>query len=279
MRKIHSVTLEFFQDDANGEYGLAHSNAIHNENPFNAFYNGVGMFHDIFEHWFEDKHPYFMGDNSFNIGGEMAAMGAAMYMYSELGVYNRPLNSGSMYSFEENRRLENESSVGECIREGYCNYGYTLESGVPKQKPVDSGEIEYLAETLWDNVKNLPTGDAQEHEDAVAYKDSVTYRKIADLHRWGYRKAASMFDNNCHNQDLFVAFIEYWDKFCKQNNAEGMMDMFKFVVIDVYKDRGELSWKATLSPLYTGPDYVIQSSDNYVPCADDFYALEMEEEY
>jgi hypothetical protein len=49
----HIVRLEFFQDHADGSYGLAHEKTISNDTSFNAFWHGIGIFHDVFEHWFE----------------------------------------------------------------------------------------------------------------------------------------------------------------------------------------------------------------------------------
>lgn len=87
------VSLKFFCDDASGEYGLAHDNSIQNDTPFNAFWGGIGIFHDVFEHWFEGKHKYFKDEYAFNVGGEMTAMGAAMYYYYILGIRERDFNS------------------------------------------------------------------------------------------------------------------------------------------------------------------------------------------
>ena len=55
---MHKVTLDFFQDEL-GQYGIAHSNST--DQGFYAFWDGIGIFHDVFEHWFEGKHKYFNG--------------------------------------------------------------------------------------------------------------------------------------------------------------------------------------------------------------------------
>src|SRR4051794_4205956 len=97
-RLIHEVDLRFFQDDATGEHGVSHVDTYNDsENPFNAGWGKVMIFHDVFEHWFEKRHKYFKGDYAMNIAGEMVAMGAMWYFFNELGIDNR-LDNRSMYS-------------------------------------------------------------------------------------------------------------------------------------------------------------------------------------
>lgn len=51
--KKHIVRLEFFRDEADGDYGLAHEKTIGLNESFNAFWNGIGIFHDVFEYDFD----------------------------------------------------------------------------------------------------------------------------------------------------------------------------------------------------------------------------------
>src|SRR4051812_49426606 len=58
---VRTVDLRFFQDDANGEWGVTHKETCPgngNGEEFNAFWDGRGIFHDVFEHAheFTDKH-------------------------------------------------------------------------------------------------------------------------------------------------------------------------------------------------------------------------------
>lgn len=273
----HIVRFRLFQDDANGEYGLAHDNAIDIETPFNAFWTGQGLFHDVFEHWFENKHKYFKDEYSFNVGGEMAAMGASMYYYSTLGVWNRPLSNRSMYTFEENIRLTNEHVIQEAIESGYCSYGHTLESHIPKQSPVDHGELEYCISEMWEAVSKMHfNGNStykEDKQDSKQYKKSVTFRKIADLHRWGYRMAEKLVPDNRHNQDVCAGFIDYWNRFFKKVSASDLYDLYKYLVIRVYRKHGEIRWTATWEgQYYDMKDYRIQQ--HFVPCYEDMMPYE-----
>lgn len=245
-RLIKTVDLRFFQDDTTGEWGLCHSDTQDENTSFNAFWNGIGIFHDVFEHSHEHQNKYFRGDYAMNVGGEMAAMGAMWYYYNVLGVYNRIKYNG-WNTPGDSMKNTTLYEVQEAITEGYCNFGYTLESNVPKQNPVYDSELEYQIEDFWKQVKATQTETEyeQEREDAITYKKSVTFRKIADLHRYGFRMAEKMV-KDC-NAMVLVDFIEVWEKFCKANNAEEMAKAFRGVTVKLYKDELQrITWTATL---------------------------------
>lgn len=265
-RCVHTVELKFFEDDANGEWGLAHKNTIDGDmgsDGFNAFYDATGIFHDVFEHWFERKHKYFMGDYAMNIGGEMAAMGAMWYYYSDLGVTDRDMNPQSIYSMSEKMRRSTQDLVTEAIGEGYCNFGNTLESNVPKQKQTEDYELEYqineliLAvkkynrdrynESSHDLVLNQSVIDERERnkEFGRAYKKSVTKSKVANLHRWGYNMAQKLVPHSWENRGVLTEFISFWRAFCKDNPAEEIANHLKGITFKLYRDStGLISWKA-----------------------------------
>ena len=279
MRLVHSVKLKFFEDEANGEWGLAHENAINNDSPFNAFYNGTGIFHDVFEHYFEERHKYFKGDYSFNVGGEMAAMGHLMYYYEVLNLYNR-LES-PFHTYGEVMRNTTESEIREAIQYGYCKYGETLESSIPYQPPVESNELEWQIEKLNSKIQTTPVGDHCcsdcEIEYAKNYKKSATFSKIANLHRWGYKKAKRLISNNHHNKEKLYEFIKYWDDFCKRNEAKDLSDFFRGIEFKIYKEKESIEWKAILDAYYPYDDFEIDSRHHlYVPYSEE---LIVEESY
>jgi hypothetical protein len=272
----HVVNLRFFCDDANGEWGLAHKETYNDNSPFNAFWSSTGIFHDVFEHWHEYTHKYFMGDSAMNIGGEMTAMGAYMYFVDTMNI-RRSLGN-SWRSNGELMRGTTENEIIEAISCGYTNFGRTLESNVPTQRPTDNGELEYQCELLYKNAKErtiAPLSDGeQKHEAAKEYKQSVTLAKIRNLHRYGYKMAEKKFPNNWENRNTLNDFITYWDEFTKNNSAEELANVFSGLTFTVYKRKGILSWEAvlhsnlqsevkdvTLRPNHC-PHYVIE--DNYV---------------
>ena len=140
-RLIKTVRLDFFEDEG-GNFGLCHHNTQDQDNGFDAFWHGMGIFHDVFEHSHEHENKYFKGDYAMNVGGEMAAMGSMWYYYNQMHMSNRLNNSGGMYTSADSMRLTTQDEIQQSIVYGYPRFGYTLESNVPKQKPSYDGELE-----------------------------------------------------------------------------------------------------------------------------------------
>jgi hypothetical protein len=252
-RLIKTVELSFFNDNGNGEWGLCHKDTQDSDTSFNAFWGGVLFFHDIFEHSHEHQNKYFRGDYAMNVGGEMAAMGSMWYYYNVLGVYNR-LDSNNYYAPSDRMRETTHSEIKEALYSGYCHFGNELLSNVPLQRPTYDNELEYQIEKMWKETKDTPIQckDENEKEFARMYKKSVTLRKIADLHRYGFRMAERMVPDNHDNATTLVDFINVWDEFCKNNEAEMMAGMFRGVTFKLYKENNRITWKATF-----------QSADRY----------------
>lgn len=246
---IKTVKLKFFCDDANGEYGLTHEDTIDSDNSFNAFWDGRGIFHDIFEHSHEYTNKYFRGEYAMNVGGEMTAMGMMWYYIDVLGIherlYDRPYQR---YTPGQTMKETTLSLVQEALYSGYCNFGYSLESNVPKQRPTDNGELECQIVDFMSDVKEYKDRhieDEQERAFAEQYRASVTFRKVADLHRYGFRLAERFVPDTTENRNTLTDFIEYWDDLCKRNSAEDMANAFKGITFKIYKEQGEISWTAT----------------------------------
>lgn len=250
---IHKVDLVFFEDDATGEFGLAHKETYDDNEGFNAFWNGIGIFHDVFEHWFEKRHKYFQNEAAMNVGGEMAAMGAMWYYYDYLGVRNRQSNPNSIYNFSESMRRTTQDMIEESIQEGYSRFGYVLECKVPEQRESENGELEYQIDVYSDEVKNYEFKHDKykaepEKECSEAMKNSITKNKIANLHRWGYRMAEKLIPDNYDNRDTLINFIEFFDTFCLNNKAKELHSYYSGMTIKLYKDENDIiSWKAVLT--------------------------------
>src|SRR6185436_1652887 len=106
---IKEVNLVFFKDDGTGEYGLTHKETYDDNygNGFNAFWNGIGIFHDVFEHSHEFTHKYFRGDYVLNIGGEMTNIDTMRYYYDNNGVHNIQKKHNSTYPICKSMKLTN----------------------------------------------------------------------------------------------------------------------------------------------------------------------------
>lgn len=262
---VHTVKLRFFEEEGSGIWGLAHAKTFDygsDGEGFNAFWDGRGIFHDVFEHWFELEHPYFQGNYAMNVGGEMAAMGALWYYYDGLNVHDR--QSKEAYQFGHymgnTMRRVTEDLVKEAIDEGYCNFGQTLVSCIPNQEETENPELECQVESMWDNIKSHVRREEctvsneyalQEQKRnrifSKAYRKSVTLTKLRNLHRWGYRMAQELVPHTYENQQALSNFIEFWGNFCKNNKAEDIAQSCRYLEIRVWRDEeNQISWKGYL---------------------------------
>jgi len=245
---VRKVNLVFFQDDANGEWGLTHKETYNEHNSFNAFWDGVGIFHDVFEHAHEHTDKYFRGDAAMNVGGEMAAMGAMWYYYSVLGIRERIINRQIRDYLNGSDVIGTTISfVQEAIEDGYTQFGDRLVSSVPRQAPVDDCELEWVVEEYTKRVRAFQPGKHEKEscEIGLEYKQSCTFRRIADLHRYGFRMAQRLVPHNCNNHQVLNNFIRFWNTFCKRNPAEEKANHYRGIEFSIYRDGdGDISWKA-----------------------------------
>ncbi len=249
---VRTVALRFFEDDANGEWGTAHveTYAANNGDGFNAFWDGQGLFHDVFEHAHELTDKHFLGDYAMNIGGEIAAMGALWYYYGKCGFHQR-----LQTRFHSPDDVTMQTTLGmqqECITEGYSNFGDTLTCGVPAQEPVDDYSLEGIISEHWERIQSfIPDGYGEEEtKRGQEYKDSVTQEKIANLYRYGYRMAEKLCGADTGNSVVMADFLEFWNKFCETNRAETLASAYRTLTFKLYRDtENALSWSATFEPM------------------------------
>lgn len=77
------------------------------------------------------------------------------------------------------------------------------------------------------------------------YQRSCSARKIADLHRYGFRLAERLVPHNYHNHVILTDFIEQWEKFCKANSASDLAGLYKGITFSIFRDASnEISWRA-----------------------------------
>jgi len=252
---IHTVKLKFFTDD-NGTSGISHEQTCEyntNDETFDAFWDGVGIFHDVFEHWFEYKHEYFLNDFGMNRAGECAAMGAALYYYQGLGVMNRTRQGGMFYRpFTDDIRMENEYPIKESLT-GYSRFGHTFECMIPDQDEAHI-ELECVIDDLWESVRNYQRdNDIEEgcEDGARVYRNSLTKAKVRNSYRWGYHMAEALVPRSGDNNLTLTGFIDYFNQLCKDNDAKEMVEIFDSININLYSDKNEwgetcISWEGEL---------------------------------
>jgi len=264
---LHTATFKIEKDWNTGEYGLIPVNAYNDKGAtFDAFYNGVGIFHDVWEHFFENTHKYFSGIGAMNIGGETCAMGYAMRYYELVGD-KRSLNTRFNFIESAFGTSTTEFEIG--VESGGYQFGDEYICNVPDQSKNKMPQyLEEHLESLWKNW--LPTFvnckydcfDPEELDDprylqSEAFRASVTWDKFINLTRYGYNRAYQLTKNQSGiNSGVLYDFIEFWEEFCKTISAEQLSYNYDKITFKVYKVRGVLSWSALLISPY-GDNYKI----------------------
>lgn len=271
-RLIRKVDLRFFNDDANGEWGLAHADTIGREESFNAFWTGDGIFHDVFEHAHEFVNKYFRDENAMNMGGEVAAMGALWYYLEKVGI-SRLTNS--FRSWEDVVMNSTFSDMQDAIQNDNCRYGYELTCGVPRQRNTGNRALEVLIQSHFEAIRETKP----EGEHGKAYRKSVTLSKLMRLYRYGYRMAQRLCGRDVgETQYTLNNFIPFWNNFCKQNDAGELANYYQGITFKVYrKTGGGISWVAQFNPRYGyGSEWKalkVTSEQTWIPSfMDDFMA-------
>lgn len=232
---MHKIELVF--DNADGTYGLVHKNAI---GIFDPFWTPIGIFHDVFEHWFEGTHKNFLGEYAFNHFGEVVAMGAMHYYYMNMGVHTRLLGGG-LQSFEDSlittctqtMQFADENRYAEDFQ-GYFGKEILTSIGPVKAKYFQHN-LDVIAEEM---EKQAPS--------MKGARKSIFSRGL----HFGTRLAEKLVPHNSRNVGTIYDFLQYWTDFCKNNSADDLAQYFKGVTFRIRKVKGEISWTATLDSLY-----------------------------
>ncbi len=262
---VRTVDLRFFQDDANGEWGLTHKETCpgngHGEE-FNAFWDGRGIFHDVFEHAheFTDKyfrsHPYVL-----TTAGETVAMGALLYYIGPGGVYRDQNNEDRYISADEQAVRATADMHCDTIKGDGGSFSAPLEVCLPEQ-PEANETIDWAVDEHWtrvlkakeelgSRVYNAP-GKGQDPEEIARcqeFADSITLDKIRNLYRYGWHLAQQLAGGAYQNGNVLSSFITFWSQFCKLNSAEELAGYYSGIMFRLYKDKeGILSWVAQFVP-------------------------------
>lgn len=258
---VRTVNLVFFCDDANGEWGVTHKDTCKDDSGFNAFWDGRGIFHDVFEHAHEETNQFFRGYRyALNVGGEVAAMGQLMYYVNRCGVGNRFENRYTFTPSDEGAIRTTFDLMQESISYNGGSFGSALESNVPEQKDTGDNVLEYMIGDHYERVKDCQVYDCngkypEETERCQDYKDSVTLEKLTNLYRYGYNMGKDCVKPYLRNGGLLRDFIDFWTDFCQTNKAEELGATYKGITFKIYQDKeGLLYWTAVFNPNHLSYD-------------------------
>lgn len=262
----HQQYLWLIKDENTGDYGFTNEDPTWNPWPvFDASFTPVMIFHDVFEHWFEGNHPYFEGENSFNIAGEVAAMGAMTYYYEE--VYGRRLHPFSISAID----MTIDTTFGfmqENIEDGVGMFGDTFNCIIPPQPEVDKGDLERIIQEHWEKIQDLEFGG----QVGQTYQDSITFQKLSNAYRWGYYMAQDMELDYGTVADMFDLF----KGFCKNNDPEELSYYFDGMLVEYDSDTQEIKCTLKSSHPEEIEDVVLTHGGKIYP--EDYFVLQDEQD-
>ena len=247
---MYRVDMRFFEDEDNGIWGVAPQDSLTQN--FDPFWDGIGLFHDVFEHYFENKHRHFRGSYAYNIAGEVAAMGHAAYYYGELCMARREVSYFD--GFDSCIRDLTLGRMSEALAGDDFAFGDELLCKLPYQRPTHNNMLESIARSHYEEILTLegyrydpehPYYDEQTHERAKQYEQSITQRKLNDLYRWGYKRAKQIAPATHENRIALDTFITFWRDVCKANEASAMTAIYHKLIFTVRPGQS-LTWSAKL---------------------------------
>lgn len=200
----YQVKLRYHEDEDNGIWGFCHENTV---GFFNPFYEPSGIFHDVFEHYFEGT-GCFKGEGFCNVFGEMVATAHKYYITNQIGInpfmyrYGSPID----YTF----RVDTEYMIKEYFRkDDYLDYNVEGMK-IPYQKPEP--HIEYVIRDYINEIKNKSDSESL----------SYVCKQLRNAYRLGYKMARKMYRNEGKVYSMFYEFLTFWNTFMKTNEASSL---------------------------------------------------------
>jgi hypothetical protein len=216
---------------------------------FDPVWAGDSIFHDVFEE--SHGEPHFEGALTFNLGAEMAAMGALYYYQQDLGVQRfrgqyADVDAATAVLGNTRDLLLNAWTFGmqAVMPRSICSdYGVLLRSEVPDQPPVDPPSLlDSVVEEYWNGVEAYlrSTKAPPASESVTLFRESVTRERIFNLHRWGWHEARRKVPFLPANRDACNRFIDFWTDFCQTHDAEELMQAYKGILFNVEHEGGSI---------------------------------------
>jgi hypothetical protein len=216
---------------------------------FDPVWAGDSIFHDVFEE--SHGEPYFEGALAFNLGAEMAAMGALYYYQQDLGIQRfrgqyADVEAATAVIGNTRDLLLNAWTDGmqAVMPRSICSEsGLLLRSEVPDQQPVDPPSLlDAVVEAYWTGVEAY-TRSAQvppASELVERFRESVTKERIFNLHRWGWHEAKRKVPLLPVNRDACNHFIDFWTHFCQTHSAEELQLKYRGILFNVEHEGGPI---------------------------------------
>lgn len=225
-------------EDRNGITGFFPSG--HDYDKFNSFWTAIGIFHDVFEHYFEGR-KYFNGNEFCTIGGEMVAMGHFLYYTNTMGLSNRFIAFNGLIEPAVNGTND---FIEEDIMYGhYCIEKSDFNLSIPRQRKSD-WIVEEAINEHYQRIKRMKASDSEDPERARMFIKSIKKSYIANCYRLGYRMAKRI-DSGNGNYYILHEFIDQWDKIIRKTDPKELSELFNKAIFTV-NTRPQIKWKCEL---------------------------------
>ncbi len=245
----YEVKLKLHQDDATGEWGLAHHDTISVRQPFNAFWEPAGIFHDVFEHNHEHS-KYFDGKYAITLWGEVVASGKALAYNDRLGIDNfQYRGTGPARDFTADTIGEVEEYIyelGTDSEHAYMRYDMTKETcAIPYQEYLNPPSLNYTIQNYIDALyKQMDKHNIK--------KSPIWIPGITRCYTYGYKQGSKLIGKDWSQAyDVMQKFLDDWHSICTDYKAEhlaidGSDFGLKYIKFMVNNNSGKLNVRTKL---------------------------------
>lgn len=245
----YEVILKYAVDDATGEYGLVPVKTLNAPTPFNSFWSPEGVFHDVFEHYFEGVNKYYNGEGFLQLWGEMCASAHA-FAYYELGLESFRYRK---YRPQRDFTIDTFASLQEAMSEPdyYTDYG--------AQKETCLVPYQTLNKELW-SVEAVVEEYKEKVLKKVKYNNPYVWIPgIARNYFYGFKQAQKIIGKDpMDSLEKMDEFLINWNKICKHDANNLGIEGSKYGLYGIkfrIKNTGKLSIKTTLVEEYTHEEF------------------------
>jgi hypothetical protein len=207
----YTGVLNWEQDEETGVWGFMPKQDWATDTPFNTFLEASGLFHDVFEHYFEGEVKPFIGGTKVNTAyGEVCATGHRLYWYDRLGFTPFKYRKYAPSSLQEKDFMADTLH----LFQEHKSDGYSMYSVKPLRIPYKPAK----------HVKNANMGIDYLIEE---YKNELVkagYKKndqectdVANALRMGYNMAFKKWNRQEYSTmiDFFESFLDFAHKMCE----------------------------------------------------------------
>jgi hypothetical protein len=230
----YKVKLRLVQDTSDWDYELGGfvPAMAYSDKTFDPFWSPEGIFHDIFEHWFEGLLPRFTGKKMFSVYGEMVATGAQCYFY-HLGVntlqYRKPAPN------DRDFRADTEYLIIDHLRDGEARYPLEpiFATTIPPSDSYFDNAVESFIEEYICQIQLKVGGYTPKKQLTEVYK------QIRSAYRYGWKLAKRIWHKDrSESADILGHMLEKFQKLTnhadpKYISIEGAEYGIKYLVATV----------------------------------------------